>query len=221
MRYLAANLDPPHTALGEAIALSHIDRREAFNANTHIGLGWFLGIASDRNLIFHGGSTPGYNTFVGFDPVKRTAVVVLANSDTDITDIGFHLLEPKAPIDDDPPVVKGLYAEAMKRGFDHLSDIVATARHRDPAYVLPEAGVNSLGYRLLEQQRFAEAIEIFKLNVANYPQSADTFDSLGEAYEDIGNRTLAIQNYQRSLELNPKSKNAVEHLVKLRANPQR
>lgn len=60
-----------------------------------------------------------------------------------------------------------------------------------------------------------EAVEVFKLNVALYPTSANTYDSLAEAYELSGEKALAIANYRRSLELDPQNTNAAEHLAKL------
>ena len=39
-----------------------------------------------------------------------------------------------------------------------------------------------------------EALEIFKLNVFLYPNSANVYDSVGEAYAVNGNRELAIKN---------------------------
>ena len=67
----------------------------------------------------------------------------------------------------------------------------------------------------MEQEQIRQAIEIFKLNVALYPQSANTYDSLAEAYERSGNRELAARNYRRSLELDARNTNAIEHLKKL------
>jgi len=79
-----------------------------------------------------------------------------------------------------------------------------------------ETQLNALGYQLLGMKKVREAIEIFKLNVETYPQSANVYDSLGEAYinED---KQLAIRAYQRAVELNPQNTNAVEMLKKLRA----
>ncbi len=56
---------------------------------------------------------------------------------------------------------------------------------------------------------------MFKLNVFAFPKSANAFDSLGEAYLEVGNRDLAIENYKKSLLLNPENKNAEEVLKRL------
>ena len=56
------------------------------------------------------------------------------------------------------------------------------------------------------------------VNVFLYPNSANVYDSVAEAYAVNGNRELAIKNYKRSLELDPKNTNAVEQLKKL--NPE-
>jgi tetratricopeptide (TPR) repeat protein len=78
-----------------------------------------------------------------------------------------------------------------------------------------EDEINTLGYLLLHDEQISDAIEIFKLNVNEHPTSANTFDSLGEAYMLNGDTELAIANYRRSLELNPENQNAREQLKKL------
>ncbi|QLQ10822.1 MAG: beta-lactamase family protein [Nocardioidaceae bacterium] len=71
--FLAAQLDPDSTPLGEAIRLTHAEQVPG------IGLGWML--ATKPNLlIWHNGGTGGYRCFAGFLPEKDIAVVVLANS---------------------------------------------------------------------------------------------------------------------------------------------
>ncbi len=85
------------------------------------------------------------------------------------------------------------------------------------AYVNTERSINNLGYRLREMKRLEQAIEIFKLNVESYPQSANAYDSLAEAYMIKGDKELAVKNYERSLELNPANANAVEKLKNLSA----
>ena len=81
-----------------------------------------------------------------------------------------------------------------------------------------EGRINNLGYELLGQKNYPAAIAIFKLNVELYPNSWNTYDSLGEAYMLNGDRDLAIQNYQRSIEMNPGNQNGVKMLKKLQEN---
>ena len=85
------------------------------------------------------------------------------------------------------------------------------------AYDFSEGELNTLGYRLLQAKKVKEAIHIFQLNVEAYPQSGNVYDSLAEAYMDNGDKQLAIANYQKSLQLDPANKNAVEMLKKLTA----
>ncbi|HEY0380447.1 MAG TPA: alpha/beta hydrolase fold domain-containing protein [Pyrinomonadaceae bacterium] len=90
------------------------------------------------------------------------------------------------------------------------------ARRRDPKAVLfDEATLNSLGYRLIQKGRVKDAIEVFKLNTEAYPQSGNVWDSLAEAYMLDGEREPAVENYKKSLDLNPKNANAVRMLEKL------
>jgi hypothetical protein len=79
-----------------------------------------------------------------------------------------------------------------------------------------ESQLNSFGYQLLQVGKVDLAIAILKLNVESYPQSANVYDSMGEAYMIKGNKEEAILNYEKSLKLNPKNKNAEENIKKLK-----
>lgn len=83
---------------------------------------------------------------------------------------------------------------------------------------ISEESLNTIAYRLVGRKNYADAIRIFQLNVANHPDSWNAYDSLGEGYMDAGNKELAIQNYERSLQLNPKNSNGEAMLKKLKAN---
>ncbi len=105
-----------------------------------------------------------------------------------------------------------------EEGTERARAAFEEARKRDPqATLFQEATLNNLGYRLIQKGRVKDAVEVFRLNTEAYPQSFNTFDSLAEAYMLSGDRELAIQNYRRSLELNPKNTNAVPMLERLGA----
>ncbi|MBA3240276.1 MAG: hypothetical protein H0T60_03530 [Acidobacteria bacterium] len=65
----------------------------------------------------------------------------------------------------------------------------------------PEALVNQVGYQLMGQGKMDEAIAAFKSNVERYPESANVYDSLGEAYETSGRIDLAKPNYEKAYTL--------------------
>lgn len=83
-------------------------------------------------------------------------------------------------------------------------------------YFFSERLLNRFGYELLQADKVKEAIKVFKLNVEEYPESGNVYDSLGEAYMVDGNNQLAIQNYEKSIELDSKNTNGIEILKKLK-----
>ena len=80
---------------------------------------------------------------------------------------------------------------------------------------ISEKSINATGYQLLSLKKYPDSIWIFQLNVELHPESWNVYDSLGEAYMDNGEKELAIQNYTKSLDLNPKNTGASEALKKL------
>ena len=84
-------------------------------------------------------------------------------------------------------------------------------------YNFDEGELDSLGYELLHAGKVKDAIRIFQLNVEAYPQASNPYDSLGEGYMNDGDKAQAVDNYRKSLELNPKNHNAVKMLKKLNA----
>jgi predicted alpha/beta superfamily hydrolase len=83
----------------------------------------------------------------------------------------------------------------------------------------PEGFVNWIGYyQLREKDDLDKAMEYFKLNVSNYPASANTWDSLAEGWMRKGDSKLAIQNYEKALALSPNLRTAKEALKKLQAS---
>ena len=70
---------------------------------------------------------------------------------------------------------------------------------------------------MLQANKIKEAIVIFKLNVEEYPEAWNVYDSLGEAYMENGENELAIENYQISVDLNPDNTNGIAVLKKLKS----
>ena len=108
--------------------------------------------------------------------------------------------------------------KVLERATDEqaIKKIVA-AYYKNPAgYYVAEAEINRLGYKYLGEEKVPEAIEIFKINVKEFPESWNVYDSLGEAYMVNGDKELAIKNYEKSVALNPNNRGGINALKKLK-----
>ena len=61
-----------------------------------------------------------------------------------------------------------------------------------------------------------DAIEIFKLNVEYYPNSANVYDSLGDAYQAAGKKEEAIKSYEKALSIDPNYASSQDNLRRLK-----
>lgn len=112
------------------------------------------------------------------------------------------------------PLTHTIMESGIETAIEQYQDLKA---NQPDAYSFDENDLNMLGYQLLWREMNQAAIEIQKLNIEEYPDSANPYDSLGEAYEVTGKVTLAIESYEKALEINPEMPSAIEALKKLRA----
>jgi hypothetical protein len=132
--------------------------------------------------------------------------------------VGSWVPNVKAGLDPRKPIAQTLTTTIASDGIDAAVKQYHELKAAAPTtYNFDESELNSLGYKFIRKNKFKEAIQIFQLNVEAYPKSANTYDSLAEGYMDDGENALAIANYQKSLQLNPKNRNAVVMLKKLNA----
>jgi tetratricopeptide (TPR) repeat protein len=87
---------------------------------------------------------------------------------------------------------------------EQKGDAKAAAALRAEAMPLAtEADVNNLGYQVLGDGKTSEALELFRKNVKEHPQSWNVWDSLGEGLEKSGDAKGARENYQKALAMAP------------------
>lgn len=166
-------------------------------------------------IIGHGGGINGFNSLMMRAIDKQQTVIILDNVNLgqhhrNITNSILSILNGQ-PVD--PPkrsIAEALYKIAM--GKDVASAVAEYRKlkaENSPTYDFAETELNTLGYQLLGKKRTQDAIEIFKLNVEMFPQSANPYDSLGETYLADGQKDLALANYKKAAELDPKNSNAL------------
>jgi predicted alpha/beta superfamily hydrolase len=94
----------------------------------------------------------------------------------------------------------------------HYDDV---SKHLGYKVAVPENTINVYAYQSLSKKDMDLAGYLFKLNVANYPQSPNVYDSLGDYYEANGDNKNAIASYEKTLILDknfPETKGKLEKL---------
>ena len=66
---------------------------------------------------------------------------------------------------------------------------------------IPEATLNVIGYRLMQNEQIDKALEVFEYNVELYPNSANVYDSFAEALEKAGRIKEAAENYKVAVKI--------------------
>jgi tetratricopeptide (TPR) repeat protein len=189
--------------------------------NIFWGLGWGIERNGASKTLWHWGDNGDFKCFVVANPARKSAVVMFTNSENGLaiapavfrdapgsSPLAFTWVKYDAYNSDAFRFAKTAHDSGVDSAFQQFDAPLKRG-------AIPESAVNSLGYRLLRQKRSVDAIRIFKLNVDLHSQSANTYDSLAEAYMDSGDKTLAIQFYEKSLALDPQNSNAVSQLKKL------
>ncbi len=78
-----------------------------------------------------------------------------------------------------------------------------------------ESELNQLGYEFLNEKKIDSAIKIFSLNIIEFPNSSNVYDSRGEAYFNKKEYLLSKSDYLKLLELDPTNQNGKEMLLKI------
>jgi CubicO group peptidase (beta-lactamase class C family) len=184
------------------------------------GLGFF--VAKDRPGEFgHNGADEGFQALLVMNWETGQGAALMANSDNGILvmnevlraiakEYGWKAVQQRGAYEDFTLTAKAGGTDAALDKYDELKN------SSDPKKRPPEFVLNALGYQALQSGRTDEAIRLFARNVKEFPESGNAYDSLGEAYAKAGKKDLAIANYEKSLQLDPKNDNAKKWLEKLK-----
>ncbi|WP_409417253.1 serine hydrolase [Flavobacterium sp. PS2] len=188
-----------------------------FSATSYYGYGWFIEEANidktDKKvqIIEHGGGINGFNTLISRIPSSNDLIVLLNN--TGGTGLNQMSEAIRAILYDMPyDVAKRstaytlfgiIKSQGLETGLKKLEEF-----KKSDEYAIKESEINDVGYQLLQSGKTKESIAVFKINVDTFPKSGNAYDSLGEAYLKDGDKKLAIVNYKKSLQFDPKNENA-------------
>ena len=188
-----------------------------------VGLGFFIQDA-EPDRFGHNGADEGFQALLTISADTGKGVAIMGNSDAFFR-VAPYVQESIAasygwkPRSDERNAADALIL--MQNASDLPAALAFYSRIKAgsaPGYHVDENTLNTLGYFLLAKKDLDDAISVFQLNVREYPKHWNCYDSLGEAYAVAGKKDLAIENYAKSVELNPDNKNGAEALKKLRAS---
>ncbi len=197
-------------------------------ASKHVWWGLGMGLQENENgrWAWQWGDNGDFKGFCIVNPKTKQALVYFTHSNwglhitSDILDIffpkqtwwvpdwlGYEFYEKKN--------ILAFWGQLEKKGYDHASEIVRDFKQKDTSFKLPESDVNDIAFICLGKGMKKEAIDVFKYNLEANPNSADAYDGLAQGYDDVGDKELAIKNFKRAVELNPKDTYAADRIKKL------
>lgn len=201
-------------------------RATMFRAHTKFyGFGWGvdeypLPGGKTLSVLSHTGSIPGYQSYYLRSEAEQDCVIILDNfwQGALVSQMGRDLIE----VLNGKPMQLALYSLddllvpiAYNQGVEAMVAAYAGLGQRQAEYDLSERAFNALGYKLLRGNQVVGAIEVFRWGTQRYPNSANTHDSLGEAYRTAGRAPEAIESYKNALALDPNSESAKTALSQL------
>jgi hypothetical protein len=98
LKFVSAASGLRRSPLAPAFAEMMKTLRPTDKPDTQVAAGWFITHGHGERLVWKDGSVAGYSSFLGYSATSRHGVVVLANGNTGVLNLGKHLLNPAFPL---------------------------------------------------------------------------------------------------------------------------
>ena len=214
-------------ALYDESILTEISKEKMFTPFlSSYGYGW--GISKMENpaggdsltMYSHTGGINGFNSLISRIINDKNLIVILNNTGgAPLGDIRNNIIKILYGKDYDypkKPISTHLHEIINESGIDKAVEVYNQLKEEEgEIFDFSEGELNFLGYTFLRQNKYDEAIKLFQLNIDAYPESYNTYDSMGEALMNKGDKEGAIKNYKKSIELNSQNLNGYTMLKKL------
>jgi tetratricopeptide (TPR) repeat protein len=159
----------------------------------------------------HGGTNNGWESMIELIPATGDGIVIMANSSNGsavssvLCEWRRRGAEPGSPVACPTVDIQIPLSAAYKEsGAGKAIALYGRLRKTQPKeYDFSSSELNGMAYQVLRLGDTSGAVELFKLNVEEFPNDWNVYGSLGEAYLKPGDKGDAILNYQKSLQLNP------------------
>lgn len=190
----------------------------------HYGYGWMIQQVAIGNTgetvesIGHGGRIDGFRSRITRISSNQTTIILLSN--TGRAALNAMTVAINAMLHDQPydppmrPIVDPLVEILEEEGEVAAVAFFEEAKGSDTLYV-SENEINLAGYGFLQSDKPKKALAMFKLNLEAFPESFNVYDSYGEVLMVLGRKSEAIEQYRKSIELNPDNKNGIMMLERI------
>ncbi|MBT5185587.1 MAG: tetratricopeptide repeat protein [Kordiimonadaceae bacterium] len=160
----------------------------------------------------------GNRTAFAVYPEDDLSVIILTNlmgglPDTFIDEVAGYYI-PEMKIENGFELSDDLNTLRLALDQNGYENAIETAQELNITFI--EAEINVWGYKLINALKKQQAMQIFTLNTKLFPESANTYDSLADSYDRLGDTDVALKYYQKVLELEPDNGNAQFQLNRLR-----
>lgn len=188
---------------------------------SNYGFGWRISKNKQQKLVEHSGSQFGYRTFIKRNMTQHNSYILLTNNGDAIAlnEINLaidNILSSTPYVLPKIPVFSKLQ-EYLKNNTTDLSiEMTRKAIQETPDdFVIDDDGINELGYQYVNNKKVDEGLALFKFNAEINPKSSNVYDSLGQLYLAVSDTVKAIENYKKSVALDPNNDNAIKILTNL------
>jgi dienelactone hydrolase len=172
---------------------------DPYGANFPELMQWYLALSGNPRNKFSGFKDGKHGTEIFGPHPELPKQIVAWYTDTLVK----NPADPKVAVKAKSSPMREFWVKATSTdGVPAAVQIFYDTRLNNPRVVLfPEDALNQLGYQYLQGGRVLDAIQLFRLNTVAYPWSANTFDSLGDAYLANGQDEMALRASERAVTL--------------------
>lgn len=197
------------------------------NGRFGYGLGYMVESIPGTDVLLggHRGANTGWHAIFNVNPKTNDAFIMVTNggSGQNIYHPIFYdwaLWQLGVTLEDwynaKPSIANKLKTAIDSLGINEIAAFYTDLKKNYPDnYDFSQNQLNALGYYYMNENDLEKAIKIFKLNIEAFPGSYNVYDSYGEALLKHGDRNGAIENYKKSVQLNPGNENAKKVLTEL------
>lgn len=198
-------------ALYSSILINEVSKQKMFTVvipKQTYGLTFQVEDRHENKVVGHGGGMPGFSSYFSRYLKDKYTIIALSNYDMISKNVIHYIEDILYDVKYELPVQRlnqFIYENRAKiGGFDSQQDISDFIVANNYSLNHPQS-LNSVAYELINDKKSDLALELFKLNVHLFPNEANVYDSLGEAYENMKKYDLALQNYQKAVEVAKKN----------------